>query len=610
MLRLYYRLGRRVMPHEIEREVAIQELTPWVWFDLMLTSSKTKALSFAVRRMKTHGIEPALHARIPEIWRSLTEEAFEHFCRRLESVLSPKAYQEFATALGPSNIGERETETSMALVEFGAPMRFGQHAVIKSDLTTRAALTASSFDDVLDHPENSLLKVAGEPPLTQLEEFAKSFGRLNGQDRRYLAGRCGVEFARAQLFHGLSKPRADTVARSFVRAAHLFRMDEESLFSLYFIKSRARELHSATAAMPEEKLAAELLNLADIQQQANRVRREASKCPGLFSITVATSQFHEDRLIATILKAALDRAHGPAVRPLVRNWGSLCPNEGEEADIGILNSGASSDEYYRLTEPLYMFNGCYAFARYEWLESLRASDAGELPPAVVELLPSLLRNNGMPANISSEQELAARSWIGLRGGLFRNERNGFAELEKPIRDHAAMLRNPPPTSICGENEPLSMDAEFALFVQGKVKVFMGGALHARLIQRWWSDPNVGRVFVELLNPKILERIEMPGWPMRNCLAFSHGCFGRANASARDKLAIAIEDLYRHIGKLLHKLALQANPEALPIFEHLVSRLVTNELKDPQAEWSFVTEEQDLQTLLRYDNEAWLPCVSP
>ena len=87
LLRLQWRLGRKFLPAELEREVAVKSACPWLWFDLMLAAEPNDAAAFALERCRQHGLEPGLEARLVELWRRIDPDEFSRWFVSLTSCL-------------------------------------------------------------------------------------------------------------------------------------------------------------------------------------------------------------------------------------------------------------------------------------------------------------------------------------------------------------------------------------------------------------------------------------------------------------------------------------------------------------------------------------------
>jgi hypothetical protein len=100
---LLHRLGRRFLPREIQREDAIKEKRPWLWFDLALASAPAVALSALPELAQHPQFLPAMLSRVVRVWRS-AEHEFPAFLSKLNEQLDEQGKARVAQYLNTFEI--------------------------------------------------------------------------------------------------------------------------------------------------------------------------------------------------------------------------------------------------------------------------------------------------------------------------------------------------------------------------------------------------------------------------------------------------------------------------------------------------------------------------
>jgi hypothetical protein len=141
------------------------------------------------------------------------------------------------------------------------------------------------------------------------------------------------------------------------------------------------------------------------------------------------------------------------------------------------------------------------------------------------------------------------------------------------------------------------DAELESFLRGSdhCNVFLGGAVHARLLNRWWSARDG---IVCLLRPIHFQHLIGEGWPPSNRLVS-----GESDGGYRELIG-RLAWLYLGLGHVLARSATAVMQQDLhrKLIRHCVSLLSGADRHTRVSHWNFVTHEDDVKGLIAEDDE--------
>jgi hypothetical protein len=427
--------------------------------------------------------------------------------------------------------------------------------------------------------------------------FSANLARLNGSDRGIVGRQLGATSAKLEINGRLNGQGLGRLWRSLLEAV---KSDNASLLQnlpLHFIKAYAEGWASESWRMPEGELWETIYNLRDLRSIARSVKTAASK-HGITVLKVAVSEFHEDRILSALLKHLLREVDMDCVRACYRKWGSLETDKYGEADLGLMSDANMPKKKKEKLQDIYKFRGYYAFARRDWLERLAEEESNSsLPQKVADTINELLSGAGTAngdyhrnVNISTE----ACAWLALSGDVWI----GFPEIKEAMEVSAKRINGA--ELLPYRDTPLSsFKSELERFFRGEVNVFIGGAVHGRLLQQWCTAP-MSDHSIELLGPKQFNELMGSSWPPDNRLDFGVQLAKPNYHDLRD----ALTKLYLGLGRLLNIVANSANQneDVAKIVNHLMSILLTHDGRHHESKWSFVTHKRDMIRLLSEDNE--------
>jgi hypothetical protein len=342
-----------------------------------------------------------------------------------------------------------------------------------------------------------------------------------------------------------------------------------SLFAAHCMRLQVCSYASAKLKLPDEKLFQCMYALKDLRSQAKMVKETAPS-----KLFVAASLYHEDQIFAALLKLLLSRVDYYRLEVVPRDWGTLSTPD-READFGFVSElddeNVSSLFGGDRFPSIYQFLGYYVFARRAWLEGL-ASSGGSRQRNIAQNV--LKPRTGKPG---SRTAINSRAWL--------------------VRDFVGSVLDEVAEAPRKTFEEQRVEKEFERFVSGQANVFLGGAVHARLIQRWWCSEEVPRA-VEILNPSDVQTLN-GNKPTRNGLLFRD----ELRKGKYKRFRIALARLYKGIAMLLTTAVKSRDPEADRLFGHLTAILAEADSRGDErnTKWAFVSDPEDLRLLLSRDN---------
>jgi len=424
--------------------------------------------------------------------------------------------------------------------------------------------------------------------------FRRAHEHLNGHDRSEIGSMIG-EFAGTQEAKGrLSEEQMKILAKGFLESFS----DEKSsrqLAAAHLVRSRTQKLAELkwrrASRLPLRNL---MYDIKDLGGPARGLLKVANRFR-INRLLVAESEFHEDRIICNIFKHVCDEV-GLPVTIAARRWGNLETHNGQ-ADIGLVNVGYLERPS---ASAVYLYKGYYIFAKRSWLASLY-SDEASIPHAARQFLERLSGGSDVGVTCHDETDRLARAWIAICGGLARQgDGFGFPEVTELLRQRAEEVA---PIKVSGRTPTpdQSFGQQMGAFLRGDLDVFMGGAMHARLLKRWWVD--LSDEVVELLSPQDLAALLHSRWPPCDVPQFGDRI---QNLRGREKteFSAAVLRLYRTIGSLLKTVTetRERNESSAQLLAAFSSMIAPSVEDSDGREWSFVSDLNDTASLLLLDNE--------
>jgi hypothetical protein len=342
------------------------------------------------------------------------------------------------------------------------------------------------------------------------------------------------------------------------------------LFPFHCMRLEVCSYASAKLKLTDEKLFQCIYGLRDLSPEAKRVKEAAPRD----KLSVATSLFHEDQIFAALLNVLLNRAGYYGLEFLPRDWGTLFTRT-VEADFGFVSEFDDESVSHLFGgdsfPSIYRFLGYYVFARRAWLESLSSS--------------GIAKERKIAQNILKPRsgKKASRSAINERAWLVRNK-----------VDLALNAVAKAPGAAFAEE---TIEQEFERFISGQSDVFLGGAVQARLIQRWWCSEEVPRA-IEVLNPNDVGMLSGKK-VTRNGLLFKDELRKKKYRPFR----LALARLYKGIASLLTAAVKTPGSQAQSLLGHLTAILAEADSQGDEnsTKWAFVSDPEDLRVLLGHDN---------
>ena len=365
------------------------------------------------------------------------------------------------------------------------------------------------------------------------------------------------------------------------------------LFPAHCVREKVYWYASSELRLSNYELQGCLQKIKDLGNAAKEVKRTAPKG----KILVATSLYHEDQIFAALLQTLLLMVEYVDLVVAARDWENSLFTGTAETHFGFANEKESPLFGKDAFPPMYRFRGYYVFARRAWLESLVSAGSPQergVATSVLQPRKSKLLDNA---------DVKERAWLVRHGNLgftFEEIARALRRTVDSTRDSeltdSAVVVNQNGTFAFEERGTVTVEEEFEQFVSGRANVFLGGAVHARLIQRWWCSNQVQRA-VEVLSPSDIQMLMGEHWPTSNGLLFREDLRGPRHKNFR----LALTRLYRGIASLLHTAARSQDEPSRKLLGHLTAVLAEADWRRDKTKWAFVSDPEDLRLLLRQDN---------
>jgi hypothetical protein len=418
-------------------------------------------------------------------------------------------------------------------------------------------------DCIADYITTRELRPFDERP--ELEAYlARAFQMLDGLPRAPIGGKIGQAIGAERHRDKISKGSRDALQCGMLRATALDPPSRNESLPLHVVRVEAKYLSNAEWRLTDAEFLAGLYELAnvDLADLAARVREATEKCQ-IRELVNAVSEFHEDQFFAVAVGALLRRSKFFGWVNEHRGWGSLHTKH-READLGFRNDALMSPSDRKFGTPVYEFQGYSIFARREWLE--RILEEHHVPEKVLNEGNRLLGRSKEAA----QKSLSALSWLVLKGGAHVGFPEVLSALKKEVKGLNGSGRH---ATVSGR---LNYDQELENFLKGAVSVFIGGAVHARLLKRWWSG--LSDEIVELMDSVDILAI-MERRPQNRL--FFKGQFSSPPmrpGDPRKALQHALCELYLEVGSAFNNAAAAygANELSHPVINHLSAVALTEE----------------------------------
>jgi hypothetical protein len=376
-------------------------------------------------------------------------------------------------------------------------------------------------------------------------------------------------------------------------------MPKALLLPAHFLEGRTHaQAESSWKIIQQYDLHSHIRTIHDLSGAARKLERSISKyAPEIGRLFPCNSPFAEDEGFAVFLKEAGDMVEGRTFQDCMATWGSMTNAFGKPADFGLLNEYPMTSRAGHV--PIYRHINYKALISVGLLENIQSNQ--RIPDAVRGFIDHLLEP---PKRLSDKasaarHEAEMRTWIGLYAGLVSFADSEYQRLFEKLHELVAdqELINTPYNNAGYAD---SFDRAFEAFIMGEIGVFMGGANHARLLERWWTRLGSRRI-VPLLDSTHLSTLLGEEWPPYNRLVFGT----RLSEPTAKPVRTNVRNLYREIAILLYRIGAGARTgqvEALCLMRHLMASIAEKGRGHRHGRWGFVTDEEDMVGLLLEDND--------
>ena len=438
-------------------------------------------------------------------------------------------------------------------------------------------------------------------PVQQLTQFAcRAFAALNGQSRTTFGKELGSRIAEL----GLNGDEQIIVWRALMEASKKDQKSRKEPFLLAYLKEHTHKwIEKQDWKLNDSDVNEVLYDVHNIRPAARQIAKWANDRN--LRLYFAVSEFHEDRILTALVINAMKNENFCKSEACARRWGTLDTYERGEADFGLSNDAQMSASDRKRYPRIYDFRGYYLFATKSLLTKLH-SRGSDVPDSVKRAIDSVMAAKEHPLHKKlalSREDIASLAWI----AVFSNVRFTFDELRAPLCQAAARVVRKQgrrkPSYYVPDEDTVIFDDELERFVQaasgfdtGSPGVFLGGAIHGRLLNRWWTSFDGA---VQLMGPQEFQGLAIPNWPPSNRLVCSK------NTLQYRKLRPSLGKLYQGIGNLLAKASSTSSGHtgaSQRLIRHCLSILTSNDLGPKASKWNFVTHEEDMSQLLREDDD--------
>lgn len=425
-------------------------------------------------------------------------------------------------------------------------------------------------------------------PLEQLvDAVTRVLNGLNGHSRPKL----GWELGRLLAQHE-AESSANTTFTEFwpavAIAAQNNRRAHQELFAAHVLRGRTSYIAGSSHIDPTD-IVQDIYALSDVGDRASRLAQACNRAK-LRQFILAESEFHEDRLFCSLIAALLEANDLLVVRVRARKWGSLQTYDRKQAQVGFVNRGATRTQ--QPERAIYDFRRYHVFLRREWLRTVVDDIAAKDIQEAAHLLAS---GDG---NTQTNVSLEARGWLAFAAGLEQQIEPGFglttwlpAQKASSINKHGAVQQ----LSSARVRPEQTYGQRLEGLLRGELDVFIGGAIHAELLQTWWSGTPSSE-FVEVLSPSDFDQFGGDTWPPSNVLDFNID--DQVSSRHVKQIEALTVDLYRQVRKLFTILSEDpTNSKALRAMTFMRQRLAPKAAEEQyDRDLSFATPESMVSLL--------------
>ena len=447
---------------------------------------------------------------------------------------------------------------------------------------------------------SSVLKQPSNPLQPLIQVACRAFASLNGHSRTEFGRVLGSRIAELQL----SEQDQSTVWRALMAASKQDQKARREPFLLAYLKEHTYKWIEKQDWKLNDSAVNELLyDMHNVRREARNVVKHVSDRD--LRLYFGVSEFHEDRILTALVINAMKNEGFFKSQACARKWGTLDTYEMGEADFGLSNDAQMTTPDRAHYPRIYDFCGYYLFATKSLLAQVYSS-GGSAPDSVKRAIEAVMAANEHPQRkrpAPSREDVASLAWVAVSTGV----RFAFDELREPMCRAAARVErkkaHPKHSSYVQEEDSVVFDDELEQFVQaasgldtGTPGVFLGGAIHGRLLNRWWTSFDGA---VQLLGPREFQGLAIRNWPPSNRLVCSK------STSEYSKLTSLLGHLYQGIGRALAQASSittgHSDASHRRLIRHCLSILTNGDLGPRGSKWNFVTHEEDMRRLLREDD---------
>jgi len=372
----------------------------------------------------------------------------------------------------------------------------------------------------------------------------------------------------------------------------------------YFLKARTKEMATQLwSSNVRTDWASVFPPFNFTYEKARRVNELVSDMK-ITRLHVGESQFPEDRLFAELLDQVMEQVGGIKIDKVCLQQYGASESVGKWQPDFLLRNEMILGADQRQSESIFEHRGYFAFVRRDFIEQLAANSAPEVVKTLIteKLIPLELDRQGRQKDQTQldQIETAARCWIAIQGDLSCYLNSEYGGLLKIMKEQAETVGQP--TKQINQQGADQFEDDFESFIQGKINVFMGGSVNARLIKGWWMDGS--EEIVELLGPEHIRDIRGGNWPL-NKLVFSREFSG--NRTKVRELRKELTAIYRLLANLIGLAAGRAKKQdvgARRLIQYFMYTLAQEQKRGQGGNlprWCFVTDEDAMLSLLSDDN---------
>ena len=372
------------------------------------------------------------------------------------------------------------------------------------------------------------------------------------------------------------------------------------------------EVCSALSRLTKGNLVAHANNLANAIKSLEIGRK----------LRIGRSEFHEDRLFTALLTLLLDESEVPVPLPKLVDchWSNFAiGGEGlEEADIVFMFENDAKQRDVPCSNSLYRFRGHYILVRREAFQKIADGHGGD--PEAERSAQALLKQGILERETESTFDQARqRLRVALACGVPTTLGTGEEILYEGLTRHLARFCQEEKIGTVknGQKLPKSHAEAFEKFLSNNLDQpwFVGGAIYARLLNKWWAPYEAGRYVVPLVRPQDLDLLFKNHWHVSNVVALNPrlrklGVQDKLFNELQCSLFSVCQSVSQTLWGLLerHKRReREPDSEDQTVLAFAYDALLPKREEEAgPARQSFVAEEEDVVHLLQKDNDFSAP----